>query len=178
MAGTYPNPTVATIQGAGGANSYQSNGDLLIDAGEVCMNLNGNTLSCTGDSPKLFTTDGGVNVLDYHGIGAGFVRVVRVTVEAHNNSCPGVIDYQYCTLKFAASSQTDAGGAVINPSSPVCAEGAPIFGGAGSNYPTPTVTLDAAAPATIYINVQGVADAGCVNGGITWGAEWSSVITE
>ena len=170
--------SIESIQGTSGTNSYQSSGDLLIDAGEACMNLNGNTLSCTGDSPKLFTTDGGVNILDYHGTGSGFFRVLRVTVEAHNNSCLGVSDYQYCTLKVAVSSQTDGGGATMNPSSPVCAEGAPVFGGAGSNYGTPTLTLDAAAPATIYLNVQGTADAGCVDGGITWGAEWSSVITE
>jgi hypothetical protein len=183
LGGTATSQQVYQIAGDGGSNSYQGTGYTPIYPAEVCMNAAGSsalssTLSCNADCPSMLLTDGGANVLCYHGVGTGVFRTSKVIVQMHNKSCPGVIDDARCTLIYSVNDQTDAGGATLNPASPTCAEGAMQFQGAGSNYGTPTITLDASAPPTVYVNVQGTADAGCVGGSIVAGASWASTITE
>jgi hypothetical protein len=165
---------VVQATGDGGTNAYQSSGTFPILAQETVQGFGHTTNSVSVDVGSILTIDGGTNILVNHLIGSGTVRLARISIAGRNN-CIGSVDSQTCQFLVMIAEQSDGGGSVMTPTSPTCAAGAPTFIAGGSAYGTPTVVLDGG---YLSVYIQGVADAGCIDGGIDWGAEVNSVIVQ
>lgn len=138
--------------------------------------------TCSGSSGPVCTfsttattSDGGVVPAITMQLPEG-VTYYALSIEGHA-SCPanGIAstDSTVYRFDFSGTTQTDGGGAVIQPGAPAPSFG-PLTNVGGSAYGDPSPTLDASAGGWLTIPVQGVADAGtgCVIkwnvGGTLW----------
>lgn len=150
------------------ANAYGGLGLLSLPNMEVCIipdagaGAVAGALVCTSVVGGN-TTDGGTNAISSHQIQSGTTRYLSVEVTGHttcaSSDAGAWTDSQVTTFNVLIAVQGNGAGAVMVPANPTPSIG-PLYNGNGSAYGTPTITLDATAPATYSVNVIGLGDAG------------------